>query len=1004
MKKLLTLAIWAILVIPANAQLLRSSPQYTGKGGPLTLPVGQFDEYNVTLTANTPIVFSIPTIPPGTQEFRINTCQNSTGGWTPTFSAPAGLTIVNRVGAVVTTLAALACDTEYWTYRAISSQLVLESVSFNSFGAPATLNVTAFGASGSLASITCTADGSTAVVTGCSSLAGWAAGPNNYAFVIGGGTANALSTPAAPTVTNSCAGSCTTPATNYAYEVSACKVNSDGISCTPASAAGSVSAVAALFPGSSNIEKNVLSAYTVTGATYYEIYRSINSGDFNKLDETSSSTYSDFGQPGADQTTITLDDSATAPIAARAATLNARVVSINSPTSMTLSIVPTQSGSLTIYHDDSFAIRATVAAAAAAGGGTVSFPSGTFPVAPSKIAVGFGTQNSVINLQGLSNSNIIIRGQGPLATKLKVVTYTTANFNGNPSVVFQIDGALSSGGLASALTTTAIQAPLLAGSGSIPVASVSGMAVGDYVLVRTGQNDIAAVVNPTAENNRITSIDATANTIGLQWGLSHDYKQEYFETGITGVTQQAPLWATGTYILNQIITCATNCPGAVSTIFRATTVTLGGNTGASEPNWNGSCPAATNTCTDGNVTWTNVNPSTTQAAIFGIGDYGSNLIHDIQIRDLSVEAPQGGTQSTSGVRLFLINQTDRVLIDNVVANVGDIGAVGYNHATTLTNNYFVYNRMNGGSSACCGANGTTDWIWDKNTVYGNQGFGMQEGEGVAHVRFTNSTFINAFPAFNNLATTTLFGSSTGPFDFLFANNLVCGHPGAGIVTFTGTGAGKPAQQVSIYGNIFECPWGSSIPDAQARNKGGSTIILQDQGSGNIGPNSFIPANAWDGFTTTGVLGFGFSSTGNRQNPFHCTGTLRFSQAAGTTAVPLCTLPANSMIDWCALNVTTAFNAATTNSISIGGSVTATTYLSSVSFGTSIATGLNLWDYTTGRGIGNGATNTLNAAARNITTSGGQNSANNLTAYYSFTGTAPTTGVGEFDCQVHQWGQ
>ena len=90
MRRLLTLAIWALLVIPAHAQLLRSSPQYTGKGGPLTLPVGQFDEYNVTLTANTPIVFSIPTIPPGTQAFRINTCQNNAGGGTTYTIATCG--------------------------------------------------------------------------------------------------------------------------------------------------------------------------------------------------------------------------------------------------------------------------------------------------------------------------------------------------------------------------------------------------------------------------------------------------------------------------------------------------------------------------------------------------------------------------------------------------------------------------------------------------------------------------------------------------------------------------------------------------------------------------------------------------------------------------------------------------------------------------------------------------------------------------------------------------
>lgn len=129
------LVLWSVLPAPTqttNPFNIRSSPQIVGTSTTQQILVGQFDEYNITLTANTPIQFVTPVVI-GTILFRINTCQDNVGGWTPTFTALTG-SVQNRVGVNVTTTTALACDTEYWSYRTSNNQLVLENVSFNTGG------------------------------------------------------------------------------------------------------------------------------------------------------------------------------------------------------------------------------------------------------------------------------------------------------------------------------------------------------------------------------------------------------------------------------------------------------------------------------------------------------------------------------------------------------------------------------------------------------------------------------------------------------------------------------------------------------------------------------------------------------------------------------------------------------------------------------------------------------------------------------------------------------
>jgi hypothetical protein len=124
-------ALWLALAGLASAQqILTSSPVYTAASAPATvLYVANFSEFNVLLTANAPIVFSLPTVAPNSIPFRVNFCQNSTGGFQPTFSTITGATIVNNVGSANVTTTANACTTQFWTFRAATNQVILNSTS-----------------------------------------------------------------------------------------------------------------------------------------------------------------------------------------------------------------------------------------------------------------------------------------------------------------------------------------------------------------------------------------------------------------------------------------------------------------------------------------------------------------------------------------------------------------------------------------------------------------------------------------------------------------------------------------------------------------------------------------------------------------------------------------------------------------------------------------------------------------------------------------------------------
>ncbi len=179
------------------------------------------------------------------------------------------------------------------------------------------------------------------------------------------------------------------------------------------------------------------------------------------------------------------------------------------------------------------AIQNAIDAATTAGGGVVYLPAGTYKVSP---------QGSNIYALKISSSHIVFRGAG---------TGSTFLYNSNPVmrgkvvILAQPAGVAAEGGSASpdwynGTTTAAATGDLLIGTTSIPVASTTGFAVGDFVGVRNdltqalidelGMHGVSGWTSPGAFNygkeltfaRRITSI--AAGQINVDVPLRYELK------------------------------------------------------------------------------------------------------------------------------------------------------------------------------------------------------------------------------------------------------------------------------------------------------------------------------------------------------------------------------------------------------------------------------------------------------------------------------------------------
>lgn len=131
MKYLFAILILVSSAASASAQImLRISPTLQAVGTPINLRVGQYDEYDVTLNANTHINWDVPVIAGGVY-FRVKLCENSTGGFAPVYGVvQSGITLVNRInGLTILSTAANYCETQYWSYNQLTKQIILEGTS-----------------------------------------------------------------------------------------------------------------------------------------------------------------------------------------------------------------------------------------------------------------------------------------------------------------------------------------------------------------------------------------------------------------------------------------------------------------------------------------------------------------------------------------------------------------------------------------------------------------------------------------------------------------------------------------------------------------------------------------------------------------------------------------------------------------------------------------------------------------------------------------------------------
>src|SRR5579872_4350672 len=131
MKRLISiLALFTCALLVSGQYMLRISPQLTGTTTALILHVTQYDEYDVALAANTPIKWDVPVLTGGVV-WRLKLCENSTGGFAPTYSVvQSGTSYVNRIsGLTILQTTPNYCETQYWSYNQAARQVVLESTS-----------------------------------------------------------------------------------------------------------------------------------------------------------------------------------------------------------------------------------------------------------------------------------------------------------------------------------------------------------------------------------------------------------------------------------------------------------------------------------------------------------------------------------------------------------------------------------------------------------------------------------------------------------------------------------------------------------------------------------------------------------------------------------------------------------------------------------------------------------------------------------------------------------
>lgn len=187
--------------------------------------------------------------------------------------------------------------------------------------------------------------------------------------------------------------------------------------------------------------------------------------------------------------------------------------------------------------DDTVAVQSAIDAATTAGGGIVLCPKKHF----------LGTSYSIsgiVHHLSIVSDNVSLVG---LNSRASVLRSATAN-----AAIAHITGAGKPAGIGSWASYEArdvVDTPIYTLSGSYTrgvasltlatAANASNFAIGDLVLIRTGQT-IAGNNQPDAEINEIAGADGGTGILLLRRPTAKPYAQEYYIAGTSGVTSTTP--------------------------------------------------------------------------------------------------------------------------------------------------------------------------------------------------------------------------------------------------------------------------------------------------------------------------------------------------------------------------------------------------------------------------------------------------------------------------------
>lgn len=193
----------------------------------------------------------------------------------------------------------------------------------------------------------------------------------------------------------------------------------------------------------------------------------------------------------------------------------------STPPGATYNVVTQYGADSSGTNDSTNAIQNAINAAGAAGGGIVYLPAGTYRVKPQ------GTATSAL---WINKDNVVLRGSGKTSTFI----YNDSTSMRNKAVI-RISPVTSADWFTSTNTPTSIRSDVQLQAMTIPVNSVTGYNINEFIIVHSDATDAfiadhgmtgkwdASLKGPTFYR-KITGIDASANTITIDIPIRYTLK------------------------------------------------------------------------------------------------------------------------------------------------------------------------------------------------------------------------------------------------------------------------------------------------------------------------------------------------------------------------------------------------------------------------------------------------------------------------------------------------